>query len=305
LLPEPFVTIPVEHNWERGLIGVTVSQDFPSDPYVYVVYVTDKPYTHHRVSRFRADGDVAVPGSEEILLRGDDQSKFGGNVPAGHQGGGIHFGNDGKLYIGIGEQTAGTPAQRFDALQGKLLRISPDGSMPSDNPFLDRTTGKYQSIWAMGCRNPFTFAVQKSTGDIFINDVGGKYEEINRGRAGANYGWPTVDHGPTDRRGFENPLHIYPQASISGGDFAGAKLAWPKQFEGRYFFADFVHGWIKTIDPDSPAEAQDFAQGLRRPVDIRFAADGSLYVLLRNAWVVDGKFEGGTGALMRISHKGK
>lgn len=303
LLPDPFVTIPVEHNWERGLIGVTVAPDFPDDPYVYVVYVTNKPYTHHRVSRFLAQGDKAAPHSEEILLRGDDQSKFGGNVPAGHQGGAIHFGRDGKLYIGIGEQTAKTPSQRLDALQGKLLRINPDGSIPSDNPFRDRTSGKYQSIWAIGCRNPFTFAVQRSSGSILINDVGGKYEEINRGVAGANYGWPNVEHGPTEVEGITAPIHVYPQASISGGDFA-EHLGWPEPYRDRYFFADFVHGWIKMLDPQEPEESQPFAEGLRRPVDLRFGNDGSLYVLLRNAWVVDSKFEDGTGALMRIDYKG-
>lgn len=304
LLERPFVTIPVEHNWERGLIGVTVSPEFPADPFVYVVYVTDKPFTHHRVSRFRADGDVAVPDSEQVLLRGDDQSKFGGNVPAGHQGGAIHFGNDGMLYIGIGEQTAKTPSQRFDALQGKILRLERNGSIPKDNPFVDRTQGKYQAIWAVGCRNPFTFAVHPTTGEILINDVGGEFEEINRGQAGANYGWPNVEHGPTDQAGITGPIHIYPQASISGGDFSDRTSGWPTELSAKYFFADFVHGWIKYLDPSAPQQAKEFASGVRRPVDLRFAADGSLYVLLRNAWVVDDKFEGNTGALMRIRYHG-
>lgn len=303
LLEQPFVSIPVEHNWERGLIGVTVDPNFPAKPYVYVVYVTDQPYTHHRVSRFTADGNVAVPDSEKILLRGDDQSLFGGNVPAGHQGGAIHFGKDGKLYIGLGEQTAKSPSQSFEALQGKILRINADGSIPTDNPFLNRTDGKYQAIWALGCRNPFTFAVSPDNGQILINDVGGKFEEINPGIAGANYGWPQIDHGPTNEPGMTGPIHIYPQASISGGDFALNSSHWPNSYKSRYFFADFVHGWIHFIDLDAPEEAKTFATGLRRPVDIRFAADGSLYVLLRNAWVVDGKFEGGTGSLMKIDYQ--
>lgn len=304
LLDEPFASIPVEFNWERGLIGVTVAPNFPTDPHVYVVYVAKEPYPHHRVSRFRANGDVAVPHSEEVLLKGDDQRKFGGNVPAGHQGGAIHFGSDGKLFIGLGEQTAGTPSQRFDALQGKLLRINPDGSIPEDNPFFDKTTGKYRSIWARGCRNPFTFAVRKSTGEILINDVGGKYEEINRGMAGANYGWPNVDHGPTKKKGFTGPIHIYPEASISGGDFSDSMTTWPQAFRGMYFFADFVHGWIKMLDLDSPETASDFAHGLRRVVDLRFSGDDCLYVLLRNAWVVDDKFKGGTSSLLRIRYRG-
>ncbi len=303
LLEKPFVTIPVDDTWERGLIGVTVAPDFPLTPYVYVCYVAAEPYPHHRISRFRADGDVAAAESEEILLRGDDQRKLGGNVPAGHQGGGIHFGTDGKLYVGIGEQTAEMPAQRLDTFQGKLLRINPNGSIPADNPFLDQTDGKYGAIWAIGCRNPFTFSVQQSTGLMFVNDVGGKFEEINRGIAGANYGWPVIDHGPTNNEAYVGPVHIYPQASIAGGDFAPDDLPWPKQYRGRYFFADFVLGWIKALDPASPSTAETFATGLRRPVDLRFAPDGSLYVLLRNAWVIDGKFEGSTGSLLRIRPK--
>ena len=305
LLPEPFASFPVESYWERGLIGVTVAPEFPRDPYVYVVYVAAEPYPHHRVSRVRVAGDRAAPQSEEILLRGDDQRKLGGNVPAGHQGGGIHFGADGKLYLGVGEQTANLPAQQLDTLQGKILRINRDGTIPTDNPFLDRTEGKYQAIWAIGCRNPFTFAVQPSTGLMLINDVGGKYEEINPGEAGANYGWPTVDHGRTDRREFLNPIHIYPQASISGGDFAGTDGNWPEKFGGRYFFGDFVHGWVKYLDPGQPEQVATFASGLRRPVDLRFAPDGSLYVLLRNAWVIDDKFGGGTGSLLQFQYSNR
>lgn len=300
LLEEPFVQIPVEMNWERGLIGVTVAPDFPADPHVYVVYVSDQPFTHHRISRFRASGNVAVSNSEEVLLRGDDQSKFGGNVPAGHQGGGIHFGPDGKLYVGLGEQTAGTPSQNMEALQGKILRLNANGSIPDDNPFLNETSGKYQSIWAKGCRNPFTFAFSQ-TGDMLINDVGGKFEEINRGTAGANYGWPGVDHGPTEKVGITGPIHYYPQSSINGGDFCPSQSSWPTMYHGKYFFADFVHGWVKLIDPLHPQMSQTFLSGIRRPVDLRFAPDGSLYVLLRNAWVVDDNFIGGTGALVRIS----
>ena len=303
LLAEPFVKLPVDATWERGLIGVTVMPDFPKSPYVFVCYVAAKPFPHHVVSRFTARGDVAEPGSERILFEGDDQTKLGGTVPAGHQGGAIHFGTDGKLYIAIGDQTAGRPAQDLNSLLGKLLRINTDGSIPSDNPFVAKTAGKYRAIWALGLRNPFSFAVQPESGRIFINDVGGIAEEINEGVAGANYGWPTVEHGPTADARFRAPIHHYPTACICGGTFAPKDLAWPKEYRGQYFFGDFNHGWIKTIDPAKPAEARSFITGLRRPVDLHFAAPGSLYVLMRNAWVIDGLFKGNTGALLRISNQ--
>lgn len=310
LLARPFVEVPATLNWERGLIGVTVAPDFPKDPWVYVCYVTARPFVHHVVSRFRADGDVAVPGSEQILLEGDDQSRMGGNVPAGHQGGGLHFGADGCLYVGLGEQTAGKPSQQLNMLLGKILRINPDGSIPDDNPLMDQTQGKYQSIYALGLRNPFTFAFNPRNGELLVNDVGGQFEEINRISAGANYGWPTIDHGPVSNSKYTGPIYIYPQASISGGDFVPDDNNWPERFKGRYLFADFVHGWIRSIDsqtadPARNKQSEAFLDGLRRPVDLRFAADGQLYVLLRNAWVVDDKFQGGTGSLVKISYVGQ
>jgi putative heme-binding domain-containing protein len=302
LLSTPFLKVVVDATWERGLIGVTVAPDFPMTPHVFVCYIAPKPYPHHVISRFTAAGDAAEPGSERILLKGDDQRKLGGNVPAGHQGGALHFGKDGKLYIAIGEQTAGKPAQQLNSLLGRLLRLNSDGSIPDDNPFSSRTTGKYRATWALGLRNPFTFAVQQETGRIFVNDVGGNFEEINEGIAGANYGWPTIEHGPTANPRFRGPIHYYPQACISGGAFAPRNISWPKAYRGRYFFADFNHGWIKTLDPDRPALAQTFITGLRRPVDLRFAPDSSLYVLSRDAWVMDNHFKGGTGTLLRVQH---
>ncbi len=301
LLEEPFVTLPVDFYWERGVIGVTHDPEFPKQPYIYVCWVAKNPYPHHHISRFTADGNVAIPGSEKLLLVGDDQNKMGGHVPAGHQGGALHFGVDGKIYIGIGEQTAGEPSQKLDTFLGKILRVNPDGTIPSDNPFVDEAKGKYRAIWARGCRNPFTFAIRKTDGKMLINDVGGDFEEVNLGRAGANYGWPVVEHG--DQKGyqkkeFQGPLHWYPHTSINGGDFCDEESEWSDR--GRYFFADYILGWIKTLDPENPKDVKTFATGIRRLVDLRFAPDESLYLLVRNAWVYDSKLKTGTGSLLQI-----
>src|SRR5207237_4246607 len=134
-------------------------------------YIAKQAYPHHVISRFTAEGDVAVAGSERVLFEGDDQRMLGGNIPAGHQGGALHFGKDGKLYASIGEQTAEAPAQRLDSLLGKVIRLNADGTIPADNPFVGRTGGKYAAIWAIGCRNPFTFAIRRSTGKMLITDV--------------------------------------------------------------------------------------------------------------------------------------
>lgn len=305
LLAKPFAEFEVDSTWERGLIGVTLDPDFTHNGFVYVCYVARTPYPHHRISRLTARGDAAAPESEVVLFEGDDQTRLGGKVPAGHQGGAIHFGGDGKLYVALGEQTAGKPSQDLGSLLGKILRLNPDGSIPGDNPFAGTTTGKYRAIWARGLRNPFTFAVQPGTGRLYINDVGqDRWEEINEGVAGANYGWPLKEGPGADAR-FRGPIHAYPVASIAGGAFCptDASTSFPSPYRGLYFFADFIKGWVKTLDPDDPERVETFATGLTRPVDLKFAPDGSLYVLLRDAWVKDGNFRGRTGTLHRIRYR--
>jgi putative heme-binding domain-containing protein len=304
LLPAPFVTVQVDHYWERGLIGVALDPMFSSNGFVYATYVSADPYPHHRISRFTAAGDVAEPGCEHVLLEGDDQRKLGGSVPAGHQGGALHFGKDSKLFIAVGEQTAGSPSQSLGTFQGKLLRINADGTIPTDNPFFASAKGKYRAIWALGLRNPFTFAVQPETGRIFINDVGqDKWEEVNEGFRGTNYGWPESEGATRDPR-FRPPIHVYPVASVTGAAFCprGTGGMFPVEYQAQYFFMDFVQGWIKVLDPDHPKSVKPFATGLSRPVDLTFAPDGSLFVLQRDAWVIDDKFEPHTGSLLKIRH---
>jgi len=131
---------------------------------------------------------------------------------------------------------------------------------------------------------------------VFINDVGGTVEEIDDGSAGANHGWPIVDHGPTTHPDFRGPIQHNPTACIAGGAFAPTDLNWPREYRGLYFFGDFNHGWIRTIDPAKPALAQSFATGLRRLADLRFVASGIVYVLVHDAWVIDKLFKGDTGA---------
>jgi uncharacterized repeat protein (TIGR03806 family) len=306
LLPEPFVTAPVDSYWERGLIGVALDPEFGENGFIYLCYVAPKPYPHHRISRFTARGDAALPGSEMILLEGDDQGKLGGAIPAGHQGGAIHFGKGGKLYVAIGEQTAGKPAQQLDTFQGKMLRINRDGSIPEDNPFYKTTHGKYRAIWAVGLRNPFAFAVQPGTGRIYINDVGdARWEEINEGLAGANYGWPESE-GYTTNPKHRTPIHAYDHAvgrSITGGAFYNPPVRqFPAEYVGKYFFADYMDNWIRVLDPADPKAIRLFATGLSAPVDLKVGADGSLYCLNRHAWVKDEKFRPNTGSLVRIAY---
>ena len=96
----------------------------------------------------------------------------------------MHFGLDGKLYVGVGENANRARSQDLDEPFGKLLRFNDDGTIPADNPFFNTQAGLARAIWAYGLRNPFTFAVQPVTGRIHINDVGeNTWEEINVGAA--------------------------------------------------------------------------------------------------------------------------
>src|SRR5256885_5691095 len=97
---------------------------------------------------------------------------FRSSSATNHNGGAIHFGPDGKLYVAVGENANAANSQTLSNRLGKVLRINADGSIPNDNPFFNVATGLNRSIWALGLRNPFTFAFQPGTSRMFINDVG-------------------------------------------------------------------------------------------------------------------------------------
>lgn len=128
---------------------------------MYVYYTATAPNIHNRVSRFTADGDVAMPGSEVAVLDLEPLS-----IATNHNGGAIHFGPDGKLYVAVGENANGSNSQSLGNRLGKILRINPDGSIPADNPFYTTSVGVNRAIWALGLRNPFTFAIQPSSGEM-------------------------------------------------------------------------------------------------------------------------------------------
>ena len=185
----------VDSAGERGLIGIALHPDFATNGFVYIYSTRIDGGSHNRISRFTAAGDVAAAGSEIALV---DLPNLSGAT--NHNGGGMHFGSDGKLYVGVGENANSAQAQNLATPFGKLLRFNDDGTIPTDNPFYATQSGLARAIWASGLRNPFTFAVQPGTGRIHINDVGqDTWEEINLGVAGANYGWPTSE-GPEQRR---------------------------------------------------------------------------------------------------------
>jgi len=291
LLGTSFVDLSgvVDNTNERGLMSVCFDPSFSSNGWVYVFY-TRKEGTRRfsRIARFTASGDLAS-GSETVIFDVSDLGSAGN-----HNGGGLRFGQDGKLYISTGENANGANAQNTGNQLGKLLRLNKDGTIPTDNPNYASYSGNNRAIVALGLRNAFTLAVQRTTGLLYVNDVGASYEEINRydtnlAPVHRNYGWSTID-GPigsqTPPTGYANPVNAYNtnKSAICGGDFYNPVSpgvdAFPASYNGRYFFCDYA-GWIKYIDPENPGTRVDFATSAARPIDVEVAPDGALWYIAR------------------------
>ena len=293
VLPTPLIDFSDKvDSWnERGLNGICLDPDFPHNGYVYLYYTAKSP-SHNRVSRFTVSGNTAPAASEKVILDITELSSIGW-----HNGGGLCFGKDGKLYIATGENADGSNAQNTSNLLGKILRVNADGSIPANNPNYKTFTGTNRAIVALGLRNPFALAAHPTSGLIYINDVGAKYEQVERYDSDVtpisiNYGWPKFD-GPLGRpstlTGYRDPEYAYDHGSgegtaLCGGGFYALKhsapAAFPPNYHGVYFFTDY-RGWIKYIDPANPGKRFDFAKDINRPIDVKMAPDGSLWYIAR------------------------
>ncbi|TGE27561.1 PQQ-dependent sugar dehydrogenase [Hymenobacter metallicola] len=288
LLATPFVRLSVNSSGERGLIGIALDPNFSTNKYIYLYYTVSTAPLHNRISRFTAAGDVAVAGSEVVVLELDPLSSA-----TNHNGGAMSFGADGKLYVAIGENANGSHAQNLDTYHGKFLRINPDGSVPAGNPF---PTGSEQRrrVWSYGLRNPYTFAIQPTTGRIFLNDVGqNTWEEIDDATTGGrNFGWPATE-GATTAAGVTSPVFSYPHGTgdgkgcaITGGTFFNpASTTYPASYVGKYFYQDLCNQWINYIDLSGSTPVRSpFATALPgNAVGLTTGLDGNLYYLSRSA----------------------
>lgn len=294
----------VRAGGEMGLLGIAFHPNFPQDPRVFLSYTTGDPLVSHISSFTSSDQGVTLnAGSEEILLRVDQPE-------TNHNGGHLAFGPDGYLYIGLGDGGGSDDrhgdtgnGQRLTTMLGKMLRIdvnngSPYG-IPSSNPFAGnalcpaagRTSGQCPEIYAWGFRNPWRWSFDRSTGDLWVADVGqGSFEEVNQVTRSGNYGWRcregAHDFEPGTPGCSENtlidPVTEYGRdlgRSITGGYvYRGAQ---PTGLLGRYLFADFASGRVFAWIPENAAEREptvlldssfgisSFAQG----------NDGELYIV--------------------------
>jgi glucose/arabinose dehydrogenase len=285
LLTRPFVTLSVNTNGERGLLGVAVDPDFVNNQYIYLCY-TIANGSFNRVSRFTASGDTVIPGSEHVVL---DLDTLIANY---HGGGHLGFGPDGKLYVAAGENGRSILAQNLDSYLGKILRINSDGTAPLDNPFPG--PAKRNRVWAYGMRNPFTFSFQPGTGRLFLNDVGEvTYEEINDATTGGlNFGWPQAE-GPGSDTSLEYPFFYYRHGvgidsgcAITGGTFFNPDSGvsnYPPSYINKYYYIDYCGNWINCISLGNPPVWSNFASDISfYSVGITMGPDGNLYYLSRN-----------------------
>jgi glucose/arabinose dehydrogenase len=302
LLATPALTFPTSSictSSERGLLGIALDPDFATNRWIYLFYTFKKPNSScvNRLSRFTflsgAQQNQVDPASELVLI--DNMLSTAGN----HNGGDVHIGKDGYLYVSLGDggcdyaspsQCAGSNDASRDqhVLTGKILRITRDGGIPPSNPFQGAGTArcnvtgsttagnKCQETFAWGLRNPFRIAMDPNAAGtrFFINDVGqGAWEEIDEAQAGADYGWNCREGAHTNNTsgpcnptpsGMVDPIYEYSHntgcGSITGGAFVPNGL-WPG-FDSAYLFSDYVCGKVFKLTQSGTWSAADFATGL-------------------------------------------
>ena len=190
LQPTAYYTfaVPPERHRSGGLRGFAFDPNFATNGYLYAFYTRNNP-RHNRVVRITADPANlarALPGSEVLLI----DLPYNNTTSSGsHNGGAVLFGTARKLYVSTGAGWhGGANVQSLQTFTGKILRLNADGSIPTENPFYDQTTGAYRAIYALGLRNPYTMARHPETGDIFINEARGTNKaSVYRLAAAANY----------------------------------------------------------------------------------------------------------------------
>ena len=279
---------------EEGLLGLAFDPDFRANGYFYVYYSAANP-RRSVLSRFRTHvgGSIADPAGERIIIEVEQPY-------SNHNGGQIAFGPDGHLYIGLGDGgSRGDPqgnGQNLSTLLGSIIRIdvslldeTDSYSIPSDNPFIG-VEGTRREIWAYGIRNPWRFSFDRTSGELWMADVGqNRLEEVNIVRRGLNYGWNTMEGSECfeprracDRRGLEMPIAEYGRAdgcSVTGGYvYRGQRL--PSLF-GAYIYGDFCSGkiWALRHDGEQIAEHLELVDSKLRISSFGEDPLGEMFVL--------------------------
>jgi glucose/arabinose dehydrogenase len=267
----------VASTGEAGLMGLAAHPEFPEKPYIYAMHTYSEGGTlRNRVIRLRDEGRRGV--FDRVILDGIPGGRF-------HDGGRIAFGPDGMLYITTGETFRGRLAQDLNSLAGKILRVTPEGGIPPDNPFPG------SPVYSYGHRNPQGLAWQPGTGRLFSSEHGPSGEagnfandEINVIVKGANYGWPEAIGAP-GLRPYTDPIIVWKEATPpSGMTFHSGKLL--DGLAGDLFVATLRSRCLIRIrlDGDLRVRAIErwFTDRYGRLRDVVEGPDGALYFLTNN-----------------------
>jgi len=280
LRPVPLAVISdVEARGETGLMGLTLAPDYERSRFLYVSYGYAVPGgVHVRVVRFHDDGTGL--SQRKVIIEGLPAARF-------HAGCRLRFGPDGKLYVTTGDATTREIAQKLDSLGGKTLRLNPDGTIPSDNPFPG------SPVFSYGHRNSQGLDWQPGSGLQFQTEHGpsgfdgpGGGDEVNIVEKGKNYGWPVVHHKMT-REGMVSPLlEFTPAIAPSGASFVtGPKLP---ALKGDFLFACLIGERLMRVrlDPANPRRVLDteplFVREFGRLREVQNGPDGAIYFTTSN-----------------------
>ncbi|WP_415769168.1 PQQ-dependent sugar dehydrogenase [Pseudomonas sp. LB3P38] len=280
--------------WARGqggLLDVALSPDFKQDRTVYLSYAEgggegDKAGT--AVGRGRLSDDLTAIKDFKVIFRQEPKLSLGN-----HFGSRLVFDRDGYLFITLGENNDRPTAQDLDKLQGKVVRIYPDGKVPDDNPFVGQA-GVLPEIWSYGQRNPQGAALNPWTGTLWENEHGPQGgDEINIIERGKNYGWPMATHGinysgqpiPEAKgktaEGTVAPHHVWEKSpGLSGMAFYDADRF--KAWQHNVFIGALVSQELIRLqfDGDKVVHEERLLGELNKRIrDVRQGPDGYLYVL--------------------------
>jgi glucose/arabinose dehydrogenase len=295
--PRPFLDLsalfPADllESSQAGLVNLAFHPDFKTNGRFFVFYGTGNPPRAELVE-FRARGETADPASRKVLLSVPKK----GNQ---HYGGGLAFGPDKMLYVGLGDSGEKDDpqglGQDLKTLQAKILRIDVDRggaapyAIPADNPFVGAGGGARGEIWAYGVRNPFRISFDRTTGALWMGDPGQRgREEVDVVPRGGNLGWPAKEGSQplrsvpgVDASRLVEPVFEYPRevgkAAIGGVVYRGQRCP---TLAGQYVFTDYMNKKVFALTLDAAGKRVTANRVLAEIADIMSVnedAQGELY----------------------------